>query len=114
LRVWAKPGKEKLGNGVNAGECMIALMPYCAIALPQSTALKIFAHLQSTHRLNELPPNCAIPTCIDGISVLIWRYQLLSQFIFELHTSLEDAEVIEVKLINIETYVKTSTPYEDS
>ena len=114
LRVWAKLGNEKSGNSLDAWGCKIASMPYCAIALPQSTALKIFAHLQSTHRLDELPPNCAIPTHIDGISILIWRHQLLSQSIFELHTSIEDAEAIEVKLINIETYAKTSTQYEDS
>lgn len=67
------------------------------IALPESTALDLLpkiAVFNSLAHLEELQPNCAVSAIIDGSSVLIWRHQLLSQPIFELHTAKGDAEAI--------------------
>lgn len=96
LQVWAKRWDEV--NGKNATASLKA------IALPQFTALDLLpqiAVVRAPHCLEELPPNHAIPARLDGISVLIWRHQLLSESAFELHTAVRDAEAIEVKLINI-------------
>jgi hypothetical protein len=67
------------------------------IALPESTALDLLpkiAVFNSLSHLEELQPNCAVSAIIDGSSVLIWRHQLLSQPIFELHTAKGDVEAI--------------------
>ncbi len=74
-----------------------------AIVLPEPAALDLLPKIavaKLPYRLEELPPNCALPATIDGMSVLIWRHQLLSQPIVELHVGLGDAEAIELKLIN--------------
>jgi hypothetical protein len=67
------------------------------IALPESTALDLLpkiAVFNSPGHLEESQPNCAVSAIIDGSSVLIWRHQLLSQPIFELHTAKGDVEAI--------------------
>ncbi len=74
-----------------------------AIALPQAIALDLLpkiTHVESPHRLEGLQPNRAVAAQIGDISVLIWRHQLLSQPIFELHPPVGDIEAIELKLIN--------------
>jgi hypothetical protein len=74
-----------------------------AIALPASVALDLLpkiAVVEPPTCLEELQPNHATAVTIDGMSVLIWRHQLLSQPIVELHVGLGDAEAIELKLIN--------------
>ena len=59
-------------------------------ALSQAAALDLLpqiATVQPPHRLEESSPNCAMPAIIDENPVLIWRHQLLSQSVFELHTT---------------------------
>jgi hypothetical protein len=58
--------------------------------------------VQPPQRLEALPSNYAVAARIDENSVLIWRHQLLSQSVFELHTTVGDIEAIKVKLINID------------
>jgi hypothetical protein len=93
--VWAKPF-ESTTKGVT-------FTPRCAIALPDAVGLDVLsqiARVKPPYRLEGLQRNCAVPAKIDNISVLIWRHQLLSQPLFELHTAVGDAEAIKVKLIN--------------
>jgi hypothetical protein len=76
-----------------------------AIALTLAPALDLLpkiAVVQPPQRLEALPSNYAVAARIDENSVLIWRHQLLSQSVFELHTTVGDIEAIKVKLINID------------
>jgi hypothetical protein len=74
-----------------------------AIALPASVALDLLpkiAVVEPPYSLEELQLNHAAPASIDGMSVLIWRHQLLSQPVLELQAGLGNAEAIELKLIS--------------
>ncbi len=112
LEVWAKRCDKLKATEVTASYgmigltecCAISLTACCAIALPQSVAhdlLPKIAVVQPPHCLEELQPNFALPAKIENLPVLIWRHQLLSQPVFELHTAVQDAEAIKLKLINI-------------
>jgi hypothetical protein len=75
----------KIGLQVEAKSTEISVF-----ALSQAAALDLLpqiATVQPPHRLEELSPNCAMPAIIDENPVLIWRHQLLSQSVFELHTT---------------------------
>lgn len=103
LRVWARRCDKMKAKDATASCSAISLTACCASALPESVALNLLpkiAVVKPPHHLQELQPDCAVPGTINGISVLIWRHQLLSQPIFELHTAVGDAEAIKVKLIN--------------
>lgn len=71
-----------------------------AIALTESASLDLLsvAVTKPPHRLQGLQPNCAVPARIDGISVLVWRHQLLGQPIFELQMAMGDADIVRAKL----------------
>ncbi len=104
LEVWAKRCDKLKATEVTAFNCAIGLTVCYAIALPQSVAhdlLPKIAVVQPPHSLEELQPNFALPAKIENLPVLIWRHQLLSQPVFELHTAVQDAEAIKLKLINI-------------
>ncbi len=93
LRAWARRCDTMKAKNATASRC--------AIALPESVAGNILpkiAVVKPPHRLEGLQRNCAVPARIDGISVLIWRHQLLSQPVFELHTAVGDYQAIKVKL----------------
>jgi len=103
LRVSARRCDKMKAKDTTASCSAISLTVCCAIALPESVALDLLpkiAVVKPLHRLEELQPNFAVPATIDGISVLIWRHQLLSQSVFELHTAVGDTEAIKLKLIN--------------
>lgn len=72
-----------------------------AIALTESvglTKLPEIAVPKPPHRLKQMSMNCAVPTRIDGISVLIWRHSFLGQSAFELHTAAAALETVRAKL----------------
>ena len=72
-----------------------------AIALPETPGLNLLPQIaipKPPHRLEGLQLNCAAPTRIDGISVLIWLHQVLGQPAFELHTAIKDVEAVRAKL----------------
>ncbi len=74
-----------------------------AIAIPETLLLNLLPQIASSkapHRLEGLQLSCAAPARIDGISVLIWRHQLLGQPAFELHTALKDVEAVQAKVSN--------------
>ena len=78
----------------------------CAIALPESAALDLLppiAVAKPLHSLEELPLDRAIPAKINGFSVLVWRHQLLSQPVFELHTAVGDVEAIALHKSDVES-----------
>lgn len=84
LQVWAKP-------------CVVQ-----PVALPETPALDLLCEIAIVN-----PPrswvehsNGAALGQIDHIPVLLWRHQLLSKPVVELHTAVEDTEAIKVKLIN--------------
>ncbi len=120
LRAWARKCDRMNAEDATASECAISLTACyaisltaccaisltacCAIALSESVALDLLpkiAVVQPPHHLEGLQPNCAVAARIDGVSVLIWRHQLLSLPVFELHTPVGDAEAIKVKLRDI-------------
>ncbi|HEY9601049.1 MAG TPA: hypothetical protein V6C85_05515 [Allocoleopsis sp.] len=49
----------------------------------------------------DLQPDLATLARIDRVPLIIWRHQLLSQPVFELHPPVGDAKAIEANLINI-------------
>lgn len=103
LRVSARRCDKMNAKDTTASCSAISLTVCCAIALPEAVALDLLpeiAVVKPLHHLEELPPNFAVPGTIDAISVLIWRHQLLSQSVFELHTAVGDTEAIKLKLIN--------------
>lgn len=72
-----------------------------AISISESFGLKYLPQIavaKPPHRLESLECDRALPARIDGISVLIWRHQVLEQQAFELHTSLKNLELISAKL----------------
>ncbi len=112
LRAWARKCDRMNAEDATASDCAISLTACyainltacCAIALSESVALDVLpkiAVVQPPHHLEGLQPNCAVAARIDGVSVLIWRHQLLSLPVFELHTPVGDAEAIKVKLRDI-------------
>lgn len=73
-----------------------------AIALPEALGLDLLPQIaipKPPHRLQGLERNCAAPTRIDSISVLVWRHQLQGQPAFELHTAAKDVEAVRAKLV---------------
>jgi hypothetical protein len=112
LRAWARKCDRMNAEDATASDCAISLTACyaisltacCGIALSESVALDVLpkiAVVQPPHHLEGLQPNCAVAAKIDGVSVLIWRHQLLSLPVFELHTPVGDAEAIKVKLRDI-------------
>ncbi len=94
LRVWARQC-----DAMNAKDATASVYP---IALPESAALDLLPKIvvKPPHCLEELQRDRAIGVTIDRISVLIWRHQLLSHSVFELHTAVEDVEAITLQLRN--------------
>ncbi len=73
-----------------------------AIAVPEALLLNLLPQIaisKAPHRLEGLQCNCAVPARINGISVLIWRHQLLGQPAFELHTAVKDVEAVQAKVM---------------
>jgi len=104
LRAWARKCDRMNAKDTTASDYAISLTACCAIALSETVALDVLpkiAVVQPPHHLEGLQPNCAVAARIDGVSVLIWRHQLLSLPVFELHTPVGDAEAIKVKLRDI-------------
>jgi hypothetical protein len=64
-----------------------------AIALPTTLALDILPNLTAITQ-EQLLAHRAIPVEIEGIPVLLWRHQLLSQPIVELHAATGEIEAI--------------------
>ncbi len=64
-----------------------------AVALPTAIALDILPNL-ATITQEQLPSGRAVPAEIEGIPVLLWRHQLLSQPIVELHAATGEIEAI--------------------
>ncbi|MBD2102564.1 hypothetical protein [Leptolyngbya sp. FACHB-261] len=68
-----------------------------AIAMPEAEGLALLPKIavaKLPHRLEGLQPNCAAPSRIDGISVLIWRHLYQGQAVFELQMAAKDAATI--------------------
>ena len=104
LQVVATPCNGRSTEDTAVSQEAIGLTKYAAIGLLESTALDLLPNIGAVKPpdgLETLLPNCAIPAEIDGMSVVMWRHQLLSQPIVELHAAVGDAKAIEVKLINI-------------
>jgi hypothetical protein len=72
------------------------------LALSQATALDLLPKINAMQPLPDLRQNCALVVKIAQNPVLIWRHQLLSLSVVELHTTVGNAEAIKVKLINID------------
>lgn len=72
------------------------------LALTYVKALDLLPKIFVMSPLPDLPPKSACWMTIADNPVLIWRHQLLSHPVFELHTTLGNAEAIKVKLINID------------
>ena len=105
LQVSVRKCNEISAGNITTSARSMRLTAYCAIALPQSSGLNILsktAIVEPPYRLEEMPLNRAVAAKIEDIPVLIWRHQLLSQRVFELHSPVGDVEAIKVKLINID------------
>lgn len=86
-----------IGLQVKASSTQISFL-----ALSEATALDLLPQIVM-QPLPNLRPKYAVWVTIAENPVLIWRHQLLSHSIFELHTTLGNAKAIKVKLINIDT-----------
>lgn len=69
-----------------------------AISISESIGLDYLPQIavpKPPHRLKGLECDRALPARINGISVLIWRHQVLQQPAFELHTAFKNLELIK-------------------
>jgi hypothetical protein len=71
-----------------------------AIVLPESAASKLvkLAVPKPPYRLDPMPLNCAAPSRIDNLSVLVWKHPVLRKPCFELQMALSDQRAIAAKL----------------
>ncbi len=82
-------------------EAKVSCTKISVIALTYATALNLLPKI-IVQPWQDLPLQYAAWMRIAEKAVLIWRHQLLSHSVFELHTTLGNAEAIKVKLINID------------
>lgn len=104
LRVSAKRCDRISKQEGNIVSDTIAPIPYGLLALLESAALDFLPHIacvEPSHSRLDLQPNRATLARIDGVPLVIWRHQLLSQPVFELHPPVGDTKAIEANLINI-------------
>lgn len=69
-----------------------------AISISESVGLDYLPQIaipKPPHRLEGLECDRALPARIDGISILIWRHQVLNQPAFELHAAFKNLERIK-------------------